>query len=471
MSTNQLTDDQSAEENDDGGSKVFTVNDIQTLMDNQLLHKSQLDQNLENNKLEQQHLILVTQNGDKIILIQNPSVADNQSVQLNTAPAIQPPTTTVRRPEENTNVTNLNRTESINDKQLVPLSTASVDNEPMADNETNDEAEDKVEELTRIQLQHRTRQQSLMLQLERLKEKHNKNSRTDDDEPNASTTEEDNFWEFDETNEYEKQKSSHKSSKQNAKKKSIPIEKFYCEAKWYISTCNNLEKAHNYVRRRSENVEQLSKYFPTASYAFESRCAELRKHLKKLELNLERFQNVLGKDLHFVENKLKNFFQDYHLEQFQAEIEEEDMKDLDPCCSENHHLYSNHLGSNCSSFTNQCDTHLHQPVISNCKNSTNSFSKLFTSSKMELITPSSISITPTNEYSDEIEPVPEIRDVNCDVSLEEMGKWYYSNNSTLNKSYPPSVSINIKTKKTYNRKSSNRDNDTDSKATKHQKRS
>ena len=315
---NHQIDQSTADENnlnEEDENKVFTVNDIQTLMNNQL-HKSQLDrQNLEKNKLEQQqHLILVTQNGDKIILIQNPSVTDNQAAAAS-----------VQLANNNTNHHHqLNNTidTSSNDKQLIDKE---LDNqEELNNSSTNDddfliqqqtmhhqqqqqqinedinlikerdELKEKEDNFNRIQMQHKQRQQSLMLQLERLKEKHrharldNEDEEEEDLQTTATTTvEDDNFWEFnvDETNEYEKQRSNHKSlassTKQYAKKKSIPIEKFYCEAKWWPLFCNNLEKAHNYVRRRSENIEQLSKYFPTASYAFESKCTELKKAPKK----------------------------------------------------------------------------------------------------------------------------------------------------------------------------------------------
>ena len=65
---------------------------------------------------------------------------------------------------------------------------------------------------------------------------------------------------------------------------------------------------------------------------------------------------------------------------------------------------------------------------------------------MELITPMSISISVTPaEQHDEIDPVPEIRDVRCDASLEEMDDWY-SNNVNLNKA-PFASNVSIKAKK------------------------
>lgn len=452
-----------SEENDE--SKVFTVDDIQTLMNNQLLHKSQLDQNLENNKLEQQHLILLTQNGDKIILIQNPTVAaDSQPIRLNSSLG----------GESSLNSLGLAATSSA---MVVEASANNVDaadkhltmydsesdtefllSNPISASLNEDEEAEKDEEISRIQLQHKHRQQSLMLQLERLREKHRQNHRAEnEEEADGDQPSDDSFWEFniDEINEYEQQKSNHKSNKPHVKKKSVPLEKFYCEAKWYPSFCNNLEKAHNYVRRRSENIEQLSKYFPSSSSEFESRCSELKKHLKKLELNLERFQNVLGKDLNFVESKLKNFFQDYHLEQFSAGIEDEDRKDLEE--SLDNQFFNKLVNSNShqstgsprkSSFASPSQlNHLHHNCSASANSHRNSFrNSSFIPSKIELITPMSISITPTEQQHDEIDPVPEIRDVRCDASLEEMGNWY-SNNVNLSK--PPSFASNvsIKTKK------------------------
>lgn len=461
-------------ESEEESSKVFTVSDIQTLMDNQL-HKSQLDQNLEN-KLEQQHLILVTQNGDKIILIQNPSVTadSNQPLQLNSTSlggdnvlslnaasssstaVVEANASSVDRLAITDKPHHLNSYDSESDTEFL-LSNPAISND--------DEENEKDEEISRIQLHHKHRQQSLMLQLERLREKHKQNSRPENaEEPEGEQPGDDGFWDFniDEINEYEQQKSNHKSNKPHVKKKSVPLEKFYCEAKWYPSFCNNLEKAHNYVRRRSENIEQLSKYFPIASFAFENRCAELKKHLKKLELNLERFQNVLGKDLNFVESKLKNFFHDYHLESFSAVIEDEDRKDLEESPDGqnaffNHLVNTNYLNgqptaSSSKSFASSSQLNHHpncsaaaagQSYRSGCKNSSFISSKI---EPLELITPMSISISITPaEQHDEIDPVPEIRDVRCDASLEEMGDWY-SNNVNLNK--PPYASnVSIKAKK------------------------
>lgn len=429
--------------NQEDSNKVFTVNDIQTLMNNQSLHKSQLDQNLDQtNKLDQQqYLILVKQNGDKIILIQNPSVADNQ-LQINSTSS----SNLNVDPIEEINHT-IDTVISNQDKELsLNSSQAETDEFLLSNNQENLDDNEIDPELSRIQLQHKQRQKSLMLQLERLKEKHRQKEFADNNEEEKST--EDDTWEFniDETNEYEKQRSNHKT-KQYAKKKSIPIEKFCCEAKWFPSFCNDLEKAHNYVKRRSENVEQLSKYFPIASYAFESRCAELKKHLKKLELNLERFQNVLGKDLHFVENKLKNFFQDYHLEQFSAVIEDEDEKDLKQSL-DNHLMFNNSYGSsnlsnNRSMISNNQNKSQHLLNSNSHKNNSKNSSVFASSSKLELITPMSISITPTEQQQDEIDPVLEIRDVRCDASLEELGK-YYSNNVNLKKSTTTPVSIRTK---------------------------
>lgn len=461
-----------ASEENDASSKVFTVNDIQTLIDNQLLHKSQLDQNLENNKLEQRLILVTDQNGDKIILIQSPTVgADSQPLRLNSSLGGESSLNSLSLTAATSSATmvqasavaNIVDTSAIADKQLA-LYDSESDTEfllsnPAISNLNEDEENEKDEEISRIQLQHKHRQQSLMLQLERLREKHRQTRTENEEDAEAEQPSDDSFWEFniDEINEYEQQKSNHKPNRQHVKKKSVPLEKFYCEAKWYPSFCNNLEKAHNYVRRRSENVEQLSKYFPNASYAFESRCAELKKHLKKLELNLERFQNVLGKDLNFVENKLKNFFQDYHLEQFSAVIEDEDRKDLEE--SLDNQFFSNIVNSNSNqptaspskaSFASSSQLNHHHNCSSVASTSNSHRNSLrnssFIPSKIELITPMSISITPAEQQHDEIDPVPEIRDVRCDASLEEMGNWY-SNNVNLSKPSSYASNVSIKTKK------------------------
>lgn len=467
---NTATSSEELDKQDDliENDKAFTVNDIQALMDNQLLHKSQLDQNLENNKLEQQqHLILVTQNGDKIILIQNPTVNDNQLHIQNNLNAtnsndhLPSHTNRIIEPvlsndnQENNFNSNLNST--INSNKLInhPESDSNLNNqtsnEHVVEGKEDDDESRPVEEVNRIQMQHKIRQQSLMLHFERLKEKFKLNNRqeVDDSEQQASSSlnEDDHFWEFsaDEPNKYEMQRSNYKP-KTNVKRKSVPIEQFYCEAKWYPSFCNNLEKAHNHLKRRSENIDQLSKYFPTASYTFDSRCTELRNLLNKLELNLERFQNVMGRDLHFIEEKLKTFFQDYHLEQFESEIEEQDRKDLEQNSDIHNNYYHNSINHN-----NQSSLGLKNKMVQSL-------------SKMELITPSSISITPTDREIDEIDPVPEIRDIQNDISLEEMGSKWYSNNINLNKSFQP-VFINIRTKK------STRKSDNEFKSNKHLKKS
>lgn len=462
-------------DNEEESNKVVTMNDIQTL-----LNKSQLDQNVL--------LVKCVPAGENFLLIHNSSVATADSqAQLNSSnltvdnslSAISGSTTVIEASAVGNNV---NRS-TIANKHLYDFEedTEFLLSNPSDSNLNDDEENEKDDEISRIQLHHKHRQQSLMLQLERLREKH-KQSRPDNDE-DAKTEQpsDDSFWDFniDEINEYEQQKSNHKSNKPHIKKKSVPLEKFYCEAKWYPSFCNNLEKAHNYVKRRTENIEQLSKYFPIASYAFESRCAELKKHLKKLELNLERFQNVLGKDLNFVENKLKNFFQDYHLEQFSAVIEDEDQKDLEEPLDNQlfkHHIVNNSLNNGqpaaspikssfAPSFASSSQLN-HHNCSSSASNSRSSKSLSFKSSKMELITPMSISITPAEQQHDEIDPVPEIRDVRCDASLEELGGDWYSNNVNLSK--PPYASnVSIKAKKTNIR----RTKEEPFKQVKHQKRS
>ncbi|XP_053214792.1 uncharacterized protein LOC128398011 [Panonychus citri] len=93
---------------------------------------------------------------------------------------------------------------------------------------------------------------------------------------------------------------------------------------WLSPLLTNLDRAHRYVKSRAQKTEQWSKLFPSASQSFESRCSELRQDLLRLELNIDRFKNILTKQLDSTEMKMKSFVADFHLESFTQGISDED---------------------------------------------------------------------------------------------------------------------------------------------------
>lgn len=475
------------EEDDESGSeavdsKVFTVNDIQTLLHNQLMTKNTHDDSMlttadgkvdsqHQQHAQQQHLILVTQNGDRIILIQNPNAS--HSMEETVSVTESEPTNSAANELTITEVKSKHTFERMTaiDNQLPSTSYNRIGNNELdsflsANQSQSDEALQEKSTSNRIQAQHRKRQALLMNHLTKLRDYH-KDKIVNNEvvcaiRPNKRAlqlcNEEEPFWIGNDSNDEkskvsEKSKSS-RSNYQSTSKSNVRISfnKINNQIPWYPQLCGQLQRVFAYVRRRSDSVDQLSKYFPSASHSFQGRCQELRKDMRKIELNIERFQNVLGKELSQLTDKLKTFFEDYHLESIASEIEEEER-------NESERLQQNQISPTTASM---CSTsHLScNPAFVPCGPSHELSAKLLKAyvneqraasdsyiSKIELITPSSISITTTSHEPDDNDPVPEVRDIDCDAPLELLESFY-----TLGQTNSSRNSTTVRNKRAYQRK-------------------
>lgn len=449
----QENDEKSDE--DELESKVFTVNDIQTLLQNQLMSKSSSDETaigVDGKPVEQQHLILVTQNGDRIILIQNSSVGGNDETSL---PDVPPP---VEESNELTITEVKSKSSSSPDETVESIAnhtSPSISNRcrtsetEVSSYLTSNESEVHLSEQRTVNLvrsYHRQRRSLLLLHLNKLRDYHKDKivnneivCTTKKNKPSQTPVDDDSFWVGED---YLTEKVTHDLNRRTNRcsdvRKSSSIVRISCEnintaLPWYPQLCTQLQYVFGYVRRRSDSVDQLAKYFPSASHSFQGRCQELRKGMRKIELNIERFQNMLGKELTQMCDKLKTFFADYHLESIATEIEEEERK-------ENERLAATTTGLSTRSDSNLCLTSHSMPFSAAfvpCGPSHELSAKLLKAyvneqraasgsfiSKIELITPSSISITATSSEPDDNDPVPEVRDIDCDAPLELLESFY-----------------------------------------------
>lgn len=353
-----------------------------------------------------QHLILVTQNGDKIILIQNSNGTLDE--------------------EGNSQVDASNLVGAICEDETRGLeNTASY--QPSVDMDEQEELQ--------VQMQHKVRQQMFLMQLEKLREKHkernlNENNTVTSDEQQFSDS--NSWYDLDFVkNDSPGGKSSNRKGEGRRNRTGLN-EKNVINAKWVSHFDNCLEKAFSFVKRRRERLEELGKFFPSASSSFDSRRQRLRDQYLKMELNIERLQNTLIKDLNYFEVDLKTFVSDFHLESLASQIEEDDEKedqDLSNTISNLPSGYQSYLGG-------VKTTHL--PLDSSLNN-------------IKLITPSDITITSTvdserepsylskqsvsSDFTHDLDPVPEIRDVNYDEPFSENEKDHFEYNDVITKEY------------------------------------
>jgi hypothetical protein len=464
----QMTDgDEDESEGDNLDSKVFTVNDIQTLLQNQLLTKSGLDEaplGPDGKPVEQQHLILVTQNGDRIILIQNSAVNVSEEQSPNGANETNHPNElTITEVKANKH---RNQTDSL--EQLENHLSAAI-NHRSNDSELGSFLGVEPPELTadelavnRVQSQHRQRQSLLLTHLNKLRDDH-KDKIVNNEIVSApkrvkrcqTPLDEDSFWIGDdcvekssasESNRHSTRSSSHNFSKSTIR---ISCDKSNNSIPWYPQLCTQLQKVFAYVRRRSESVDQLSKYFPSASHSFQGRCQELRKDMRKIELNIERFQNMLGKELNHMSDKLKTFFEDYHLESIASEIDEEEkieserLRAISGQSSSGAHLPFGPAFVPCGP-SHELSAKLLKAYVNEQRAASDSFI-----SKIELITPSSISITATSSEPDDNDPVPEVRDIDCDAPLELLESFYTLGQASSSRSNASNRLKRSSSRKTY----------------------
>jgi hypothetical protein len=335
-----------------GPTKGFSSSEVQAFMNHQIRrqHNQQImDENQEThpnrNQQQQQQLVLITSNGDKIILIQNPNDMGSEDGEMGNAefPAV--------------------RTEI-------------------------DEQEEKL-----IQSQHKRRQQMLLMQLDRLREQHKQRLPASVTTPAVPHLQPITLIPYpkpadpelnDETGTFESEEQaasfSHRVSSRSKAKK--PLRKREGEfPKWFRPINNYLSLATKYVKRREEKIDEVAKLFPSTSSSFEKRCQEMKQEFLKIELTIERFQNTVGKDLEEASAKFQSFLRDYHLESCIGEVEAEDE-------------------------TDEFDCNLFEPEEMDKQPKARRFTKKSLigaegSSDMHIITPSNISITSaatTDEY-------------------------------------------------------------------------
>ena len=285
----------------DKPNRGFSSNEIQAFLNSQIKkqHKQQfieeqLDMQSDRSHHQQQHLILVTQNGDKIILIQNPADVEGEEGEVTATEYTAPELT---------------------------------------------EAEEQA-----ILLGHRVRQQILLDYLERLRVQHRERlppcittpsvphmqpiklvpfpatnaelePSTVDESASTSTS---TFVDVDEC--------SPNKSRPRMKK---PLKKREaCLPKWIRPIHNHLDSARKFCLRRAEKIDEVSKSFPSASESFESRCSKMKQDFINFEIAINRFQDTVSRELEEANNQFKSFLRDYHLESCLGEIEAADEIDL-----------------------------------------------------------------------------------------------------------------------------------------------
>lgn len=280
----------------DKPSKGFSTFEIQAFMNTQIrkqhqqqIMDQQLDMQNDRSHHQQQHLILVTQNGDKIILIQNPSEVEGDDSEV-TATEYHPP----------------------------ELS----------------EAEEQ--EILRL---HRDRQRMLVEYLDKLREQHKERLPSSVTTPSVphmqpiklvpfptSNSEgetsflDDSSQQMPELDESLSQKSRSKLKK-SVKKRDGDL------PKWIRPINNHLDLARKFSLRRAEKIDEVAKSFPSASESFESRCSKMRQDFINIEIAISRFQNTISKEMEEVNNQFKSFLRDYHLEGCLGEVETADEVD------------------------------------------------------------------------------------------------------------------------------------------------
>lgn len=283
-------------------TKGFSASEVQAFMNHQIRKQHQqqiMDENQEvhhnRNHQQQQQLVLITANGDKIILIQNPNDMGSE------------------------------------DGEMGGSEFQGVKTEI-----------DEQEEL-RIQMQHKRRQQMLLMQLTRLREQHKQRLPASVTTPAVPHLQPITLIPYpkagvdpelnDETGTFEAEESAfssgHKLPRSKPKK---PLRKREGEfPKWFRPINNYLSLATKYVKRREEKIDEVAKFFPSTSASFEKRCQEMKQEFLKIELTIERFQNTVGKDLEEASSKFQSFLRDYHLENCIGEVEAEDETDEFDC--------------------------------------------------------------------------------------------------------------------------------------------
>ncbi|KAI1303602.1 hypothetical protein HDE_02170 [Halotydeus destructor] len=122
------------------------------------------------------------------------------------------------------------------------------------------------------------------------------------------------------TNEVSEKRSKRKSNMKNKKPVAPP-------PKWLVPVNAYLRMAQTYVKRREDKIDEVAKFFPPASSSFDERAKQMKCDFVKLELTVERFKNTIGKELEDISSKFKSFMRDYRLESVVGEIEAEDELD------------------------------------------------------------------------------------------------------------------------------------------------
>ena len=333
-------------------SKGFSAAELQAFMNNQIKrHNQQIQEEdqtihpIRSQQQQQQHLVLITANGEKIILIQNPDGVGSEDGDLTAGEYLQPVRTEIDEQEEQ-----------------------------------------------QIQMQHKARQKMLLMQLERLREQHKQRLPASVTTPAVPHMQPIRLVPYpkpeatdhnDGTSSQDAEESPAQPVRMKPKAKK-PIRRREGEMpKWLKPINNYLSLASKFVRRRKEKIEEIDKRTVSAA-SFEKRSQDMKSELLKIELTIERFQNTIGKELEDATSKFQTFLRDFHLEECIGEIEAEDETDE----------------FNCNLFEPESDMDL-QPKIRR-------FTKKNLiagegASEMQIITPSNISITST-ATSDVAEP-------------------------------------------------------------------
>lgn len=272
-------------------SKGFTENEIQAFMNNQIRKQHQqhvLGEQFDkvssrSQQQPQQHLILVTQNGDKIILIQNPNEMDQEESEVS-------------------------------------------DMQPRF--EITEEEEEE------IQVRHRARQQMLLILLDKLREQHKERLPVTVTTPAVPHLQpiklvpytprckvEPPPTEGGETSGDSGTKQRPRSSKSGSRKRAAG------PPRWLKPVNSYLNMAVKYMKRREEKVDDIARMFPAASNSFAQKCLNMKQDLFNIELIIERFQNTIGSDLEEVSAKFRTFLREFDLENCLDEVEAGDEVD------------------------------------------------------------------------------------------------------------------------------------------------
>lgn len=335
-------------------SKGFTENEIQAFMNNQI--RKQHQQHILGEQFDkvsnrsqqqpQQHLILVTQNGDKIILIQNPNEMD----------------------QEESEVSDFQPSFEITE-----------------------------EEEQQIQQRHKARQQMFLFLLHKLREQHKERLPTTVTTPAVPhlqpiklipytprckvepPTEATETFITSDTNSSTKLRP--KSSKSGASRRRAAG-----PPKWLKPVNSYLNMAVKYMKRREEKVDEIARMFPSASNSFAQKCQNMKQELFNIELIIERFQNTIGDDLEEVSAKFRTFLREFDLENCLDEVE---------------------AGDEVDEFdSNMFEVEVNEPKVKP-KRTKKSVVSRDVAPNMQLITPANISITSTaSESINDIESAP-----------------------------------------------------------------